>query len=271
MKPDNRNVYESGQVAKRYSQEERLQPPEAAILNKLKPELSGARMLDVGVGGGRTTLHFAPLVASYVGIDYSEAMIAACLGRFEKMPGQVRFEVGDVRALSSFSEGSFDFVLFSYNGLDYMPHEGRQKALSEIRRVLRHGGRFALSTHNSNSLRRRLRRPSGMGPRALVSWISWMARFFWHNHGSQGRGQGFGKDEYCEVYDGALGYRLRTHYATPEGAVEELRQAGFSEVEVFSLETGDAISAPADLRSNLEDWLYYLCRTCTGAASNSCP
>lgn len=266
MKPDNKDVYESGELARRYGRDEALQPPEAAILKALKGELGGARMLDVGVGGGRTTVHFAPLVGSYVGIDYSETMIAACRERFEETPGQLTFQVEDVRSLPAFGDGSFDFVLFSYNGLDYIPHDGRREALAEIRRVLGRGGRFALSTHNLNSLRSRLRIERGLRGRALASRMLWMARFFWHNRGAGNRGMGnpgagIGTDGYCEVYDGALGYRLRTHYMTPEAAEEELRRAGFGDIEIFSLRTGEAIGAPEELRANTEDWLYFLCRT----------
>ena len=32
MKPDNKDVYESGELARRYGRDETLQPPEAAIL-----------------------------------------------------------------------------------------------------------------------------------------------------------------------------------------------------------------------------------------------
>lgn len=35
-------------------------------------------MLDIAVGAGRTTLHFASLIKSYVGIDYSSGMITEC-------------------------------------------------------------------------------------------------------------------------------------------------------------------------------------------------
>lgn len=254
MKPDNKTVYESGELAGRYGREEKLQPPEVSILNLIRTHLTGARMLDVGVGGGRTTIHFAPLVESYVGIDYSESMIATCRERFTEIPNRLTFQVADVRSLSSFPDQSFDFVLFSYNGLDYIPHESRSNALLEIRRVLKRGGYFALSTHNLNSLRQRLRPQLVLKPRALASKLLWTYRFLRHNRGLYG----MGKAEYCEVYDGALDYTLRTHYTTPEFTVDELTRSGFHEIRVFSLATGEPIVAPEELRANKEDWLYYL-------------
>ncbi|MFZ3342802.1 MAG: methyltransferase domain-containing protein [Terriglobales bacterium] len=255
MKSDNKNVYESSELAQRYSREEKLQPPEASILTSIKLRLNGSRMLDIGVGGGRTTLHFAPLVGSYVGIDYSEQMIAACKERFGEIPNLLTFQMADVRSLSSFPDHDFDFVLFSYNGLDYIPHDSRPDALREIRRVLKKNGCFALSTHNLNSLQQRLRVRPVLRPRALASKLLWTCRFLWHNRALHG----IGTTGYCEVYDGALAYRLRTHYSTPEFTVQELTQSGFRDIQVFALSTGERIHAPGHLRAKVEDWLYYLC------------
>jgi ubiquinone/menaquinone biosynthesis C-methylase UbiE len=63
-------------------------------------------MLDIGVGGGRTTKYFFPLAKEYVGIDYSPEMIQACKKKFPEL----RFEVADVRNLSLFGDGHFDFT-----------------------------------------------------------------------------------------------------------------------------------------------------------------
>lgn len=254
MKTDNKRVYESSELARQYSAADTLQPPEQAIVDAIEHRLTGARMLDVGVGGGRTTVHFASLVESYVGIDYSEPMIAICRERFREVPGRLTFQVADVRSLSMFPNQSFDFVLFSYNGLDYIPHESRPGALREVRRVLKKGGHFALSTHNLNSLRKRLRPRLRLNPRVSASSLLWTCRFLWHN----GKLFNIGKMGHCEVYDGALAYRLRTHYISPECAVDELARLGFREVRIFGLATGHQILGEEQLRSNTDDWLYYL-------------
>lgn len=251
---DNKNVYESGDLARQYSLEQELQPPELTILDVMKEHLNGARMLDVGVGGGRTTVHFAPLVETYVGVDYSEQMIAVCRKRFREIPNRLTFKVADVRSLSIFPDNSFDFVLFSYNGLDYIPHESRSRALREIRRVLIHGGYFVFSTHNLNNLHERLRPKVALKPRLLASRLFWACRFLFNNPELLSHW----KTGYVEVYDGALGYRLRTHYINPEGAVEELLQSGFRDVRIFRLATGQPILDPEEIRVNTDDWLYYL-------------
>src|ERR1700756_2475583 len=86
-----------------------LFPPEGTILRLLLPELRTARMLDLGVGGGRTTLHFAKCVREYVGVDYSESMIRECRRRFATSPEPFSFVVCDARSLKMFASGSFDF------------------------------------------------------------------------------------------------------------------------------------------------------------------
>ena len=50
--------------------------------------------------------------------------------------------------LESLGDASFDFVLFSYNGIDTMPHTQRLQVLAEVRRVLRDDGWFAFSSHS---------------------------------------------------------------------------------------------------------------------------
>src|SRR5947209_4634688 len=104
MTLDNKRLYELRQLALQYGREETLQPPEESILRTIKESLKGARMLDVGVGGGRTTVHFAPLVKSYVGIDYSEQMIEVCRERFGEVSNRFTFQVADVRSLSGFPD-----------------------------------------------------------------------------------------------------------------------------------------------------------------------
>ena len=51
-----------------------------------------------------------------------------------------------------FEDSSFDFILFSFNGIDYMNHDERIRTLREIRRILKTGGYFCFSTHNLNFL-----------------------------------------------------------------------------------------------------------------------
>lgn len=140
-------TYADPRVAATYSVGHALQPAEQRLLGEyLRP---GLRILDIGVGGGRTVPALALGAAEYVGVDYSPAMVAECRRRF---PDQ-RFEVADARWLTAFRDEHFDIVVFSFNGIDSIPdQQGRQACLKEVVRVLRPGGTFLFSAHNARYL-----------------------------------------------------------------------------------------------------------------------
>lgn len=106
------------------------------------------KMLDIGVGGGRTTVHFAPLVRQYVGVDYAANMVEACEERFPDREDHISFGEADARYMNQFPAGTFNFIILSYNGIDNIAHDDRLLALKEINRVGKSGGVFAFSTHN---------------------------------------------------------------------------------------------------------------------------
>ncbi len=108
-------------------------------------------MLDVGCGAGRTT--FALYKKGYqniVGLDLSEDMIFAAkqINKIKKY--KIEFVQGDATNLD-FNDNSFDYVLFSFNGIMQIPHKkNRIKALKEIRRILKYNGIFIFTTHDRN-------------------------------------------------------------------------------------------------------------------------
>ncbi len=102
----------------------------------------GARVLDVGCGTGRLANWIAERVGSpgaVTGIDPLEERIQIARSR----GGDVRFEVGKAEDLSAFDDASFDAICMS-SVLHWVADKA--KALAEIRRVLRPGGRFGVTT-----------------------------------------------------------------------------------------------------------------------------
>src|SRR5271170_5057596 len=140
-------VYNKSEVAAYYASLDYLSPCEQTLFEEfLKP---GDAILDLGVGGGRTTPYLSRLASRYVGVDYAPKMVAACR---EKFP-QLEFLVADATNLASLADGSFDSVVMAFNGIDALvPSEARRRCLAEIHRVLKDGGVFIFSSHNPRAV-----------------------------------------------------------------------------------------------------------------------
>ena len=256
----NKDVWESEDIVNVYSKAFYLWGPEETVLNDLRSKLPKMKMLDIGVGAGRTTHYFAHLTKEYVGIDYSEAMIKSCRERFQKYPKRIRFEVAYAKALKSFEDSYFDFVLFSFNGIDYMNHEDRLRALREIRRVTKNGGYFCFSTHNLNSAWKLCTFQSSINPRQLLkeSRRLFLMRLFNKNAWKILRKRAE-KQQYMTLNNGVHGFRLRTYYITPSEQIKQLTDSEFTGIKIYGLLDGREIKNPSVLQNTMEAWLYYLC------------
>lgn len=135
---------ESGSLRLYRKLDTHLDPGERAAFDCALARLDRPRILDLGVGGGRTTGLLAPRARDYVGIDYMDEMIAESRARWPDR----RFERADARDLSRFADGAFDLVVFSCNGIDSVDADGRGRVLAEAARVLAPGGLFVFSTFN---------------------------------------------------------------------------------------------------------------------------
>ena len=131
MNLQNKEFYESDEAVLHYSDSSELQAPEASVIEHIGYRLKDMSMLDIGVGAGRTAEHFSPLVRNYIGTDYSENMINACNLKKASYSKDVSFIVCDAVDMGNFGDNLFDFVLFSFNGIDYLSHPDRLKALDD--------------------------------------------------------------------------------------------------------------------------------------------
>lgn len=243
-------MYGRQDVVTWYAGRDELQVVERAIFTELAGFLTGARALDIGVGGGRTTLHLKDRVAEYVGCDYSPDLVAATADRFPN----VRVEFADVRDLSTYADDSFDFVLFSFNGLASLGHEDRLLGLREIRRVLRPGGYFMFSAHNRDHRRFGLlpwQHPDRVG-RVMVK-KSWEAIRATPNRRRMRRLE-TSNEVYALHNDEAHEYGLLHYYISPQRQLEQLRQVGFEEARFY-----DRQGRP-DVLDDGALWVYYLAR-----------
>ena len=108
------------------------------------------RALDIGCGRGRTTWS---LVDDHHMATVAFDIDAAIIAEARRLRPDIDFRVGDATDLGAFADASFDFVLFSYNGIDYLAsREDRERCLGEIMRVLAPGGIFVYSSHNRLAL-----------------------------------------------------------------------------------------------------------------------
>ena len=105
----------------------------------------GQRVLDVATGRGAALFPAAERVGAggdVTGVDLAEGMIRLTREEAARRGVSVSLRVMDAEALD-FPDASFDRVLCGF-GLMFFPHLDR--ALREFRRVLKPGGRVALST-----------------------------------------------------------------------------------------------------------------------------
>ncbi|MBI9020366.1 MAG: class I SAM-dependent methyltransferase [Verrucomicrobia bacterium] len=255
----NQSLYGRSDIATGYAGESNLQAPEETILRELIPFLPTAKMLDIGVGGGRTTLHFAKWVSEYVGVDYAERMVEACRRRFAGYPDTISFQVCDARSMEQFEADSFDFVLFSYNGIDCIDHEGRLTVLQEVGRVGKSGGTFAFSSHNLNSAVNffEWRRMISLDPRRLRRTVKRLfLRFVYNRDVKLGTVR---NSAHTLLSDRSYRCKMQHYYIRPLAQIEQLKEH-FTDVRVFSLITGSEIKDMAELETVEDNWLYYLCR-----------
>ena len=237
-----------------------LLPAEASILRKLGPTLSDAEVLDIGVGGGRTTAHLLRLGVRYTGIDYSPQMVARCQARYPALT----FELCDARDLSRFAAGRFDLVVFSFNGIDYVSHAERLAVLDEIRRVLSNGGIFVFSSHNRDfgGMKRPWalsHLPFGINP--LGNPLKFFGRIACYPIGIGNyllnRKHERQNDEYAILNDAANNYQMLTYCISVEKQLAQLRRAAFGAVEVVGVD-GRWLMASEYRRCTDDPYLYYV-------------
>ena len=269
----NLHTYDGVEVAAHYAALNYLTACERVLFESYIPP--GSAILDLGVGGGRTTRYLANRASRYIGVDYAAAMVKVCQTKFPEL----EFLVADAANLADISDASFDVVVFAFNGIDYvLPEQSRQSCFAHIHRVLKIGGRLIFSSHNARAVltiprwnQARLQRIAhrfsigskvlhwlllgiltplraaaavfgaiGATLRRLLKRIP--SRMFW-------RGEGV-------LLDPAHG-GLLTHYCIPRRVIRDLNALHFRPEQIL----GDDYPDPSHSYST--DWYYYVfTKTC---------
>jgi SAM-dependent methyltransferase len=107
------------------------------------PELEGKRVLEIGCGRGGFSRYLAEHGADLVAADFSPAAVEMARRALDPHH-RAEAIVADIEAIP-FERDSFDLVL-SLDTIEHVPHPTR--AVAELVRVLRPGGRLVLTTNN---------------------------------------------------------------------------------------------------------------------------
>jgi ubiquinone/menaquinone biosynthesis C-methylase UbiE len=248
----NKKKYESKSVVSSYINM-RLQNPEVMILVKYREAIAGKHVLDIGCGSGRTTAILKNLSNGYVGIDYSLDMIESCRKRFKG----VRFLHGDVREMNEFKDEEFDYIIFSFNGLDSINHEDRLKGLREIYRVLKQDCLFVFSSHNRNH-RYAISRPEMEFSTMPCKQAGNLIKYFKSTcNRLRNKNHQVFEDQYAIINDVAHNYAMLTYYIDKINQLKQLENMGFETIEMY-----DTLGNTLDINSDDADsaWIYYVAR-----------
>jgi ubiquinone/menaquinone biosynthesis C-methylase UbiE len=107
----------------------------------------GLKVLEIGCGLGTDGAQFAEGGADYTGVDLTEAAVELARKRFELFGLPGKFQTADAENLA-FADNSFDLV-YSHGVLHHTPET--QKAIQEVHRVLRPGGRAVVMLYHRDS------------------------------------------------------------------------------------------------------------------------
>jgi ubiquinone/menaquinone biosynthesis C-methylase UbiE len=115
--------------------------------------------LEVAIGTGLNLPHYPPDV-HLTGIDLSPEMLALAKASAKKIGRTIELKEGDAQNLP-FADRSFDTVVCTY-ALCSVPDEAR--AIAEMKRVLRPGGRLILVDHVRSTVK-------------PILWLQWVYEF----------------------------------------------------------------------------------------------
>ena len=246
----NKTTYSRADVVKYYQNTERLLKAEEVLFEKLSPIIKNSKILDIGIGGGRTTKYLLPISRDYTGVDYVPQFAEETANKYP----DAKILCSDATNLKEFADETFDFVLFSYNGLDSISNEQRLMVINEVFRVLKKGGIFMFSSHN-----RDYQDFNKLPWQRKIEYDTKFLKFFLYclyhlpKHYKMKKHEIY-TDDYAVVNDGDHRYSLLLYYISIDKQAKQLTEFGFSDIEAFDMK-GNLVKT--DTTSH---WIYYLAR-----------
>jgi SAM-dependent methyltransferase len=229
------------------------------LLAQLRGRWHETRVLDLGVGAGRTAYTIAAIAKEYVGLDYSEPLIELARQRIGES-ADVRFLHADARDLSVLGDRKFDLIIFSYNGIDYVDEASRIEILRQVREHLEPtNGLFYFSSHSLLDYPFKVDRPHLRISQPLVAAVRLarhqlykrrLARENRHVTPEEARARGM-----ALLNDGG-DFRLITYYVMPWYQARQLTACGF---ELVTLTNWQGKPVSVDDPGG-DAWLHYFCR-----------
>jgi ubiquinone/menaquinone biosynthesis C-methylase UbiE len=158
----NRDVYDPAYYARMYARnwftcpDRKWREREQNLLDLVEPR-GTETLLDLGCARGDATFFFAPRVGRVIGLDGEPLAISLAQERARDLGVEnVTFLQADAGRFPEVPDASVD-VAGAFDFLEHVTDETLARMLSEVRRVLKPGGRFVAYTPNREHLVERLK------------------------------------------------------------------------------------------------------------------
>ena len=245
---ENQKAYGRADVVEYFQGFGELFETEKVLFEKITPKIRKAKLLDIGIGGGRTTKYLLDMSSDYTGVDYVKQFVDDAAKKFP----DANILWADAKDLTTFEDRSFDFVLFSFNGLDCISHEDRLQALREINRVLKTDGIFMFSSHNRD-YKHFNKLPWQQKIQFNPTYLKYFLYCLYHlpTHLRMKKYEIF-SDEYALVNDGDHRFSMLLYYISIDKQIAQLNANGFVNVEAYNVK-GEMVDS-----DRTSHWIYYL-------------
>lgn len=113
-------------------------------IKEVIPHIQGESILEVSFGNGYLMSQYASAQYAIFGVDYNERMVKLARKKMEHAGFDIRLRQGNVEKLP-FPDNRFDTII---NTMAFTGYPDGNKALGELKRVLKTGGRLLLVDFN---------------------------------------------------------------------------------------------------------------------------